>query len=127
MTDAAEVMILPSGLSGRLAFSPDGTLLAVGTAVIDVAGWRVLRVLRGHLAPATVAAFSPDGALVATAAFDGTARVHDVVTGATRIAINVGADEWANDIAFSPDGMVLATGGEGGIARIWDARTGRPL
>ena len=63
----------------KLAFSPDGHLLAVprgeGVLMVDVAGWKRAAQLQGHTGRVTAVAFSPDGALVATASEDGTARV----------------------------------------------------
>jgi WD40 repeat protein len=63
----------------KLAFSPDGRLLAVprgeGVRMIDVAGWALVAKLQGHTGTVRSVAFSPDGALVATASEDGTARV----------------------------------------------------
>ncbi len=128
MTGAAEVMLAPARLPGRLAFSPDGTLLAAGAAVIDVRSGRVLRVFRGQLSPVTGAAFSPDGALLATASFDGNVRVWGAVDGSVRADIAIGPDDWASDVAFSPDGTVLAAAcDDSETVRLWDPRTGRAL
>jgi WD40 repeat protein len=128
MTGAAEVMLAPARLPGRLAFSPDGTLLAAGAVVIDVRSGRVLRVFRGQLSPVTGAAFSPDGALLATASFDGNVRVWGAVDGSVRADITIGPDDWASDVAFSPDGTVLAAAcDDSETVRLWDPRTGRAL
>ncbi len=128
MTDSAEVMLAPAHLSGRLAFSPDGTLLAAGATVIDVRHGRVLRVFRGQLSPVTGAAFSPDGALLATASFDGTVRGWDAADGTVQADIAVGPDDWSADVAFSPDGTVLAAAcDDSETVRLWDPRTGRAL
>jgi WD40 repeat protein len=63
----------------RLAFSPDGRLLAVPRGervrLLDVERWSEVAVLQGHAGQVTAAAFSPDGSLVATASEDGTARL----------------------------------------------------
>jgi WD40 repeat protein len=63
----------------RLAFSPDGRLLAVPRGdrvrLLDVARWSEVAELQGHAGQVTAAAFSPDGSLVATASEDGTARL----------------------------------------------------
>ena len=121
-------MLAPANLPGRLAFSPDGTLLAVGPTVIDVRSGRVLRVFRGQLTPATGAAFSPDGTLLATASFDGNVRVWGAVDGSVRADIALGSDDWASDVAFSPDGTVLAGAcDDSETVRLWDPRTGRAL
>jgi WD40 repeat protein len=123
-----EVMLAPSSLSGRLAFSPDGALLAAGATVIDVPNGSVLRVFRGQLSPVAGAAFSPDGALLATATFDGSIRVWNVADGAGVADIALGPDDWTSDVAFSPDGSMLAAAcHDTETARLWDPRTGRAL
>ena len=128
MTGAAEVMLAPAHLPGRLAFSPDGTLLAAGPTVIEVRSGRVLRVFRGQLTPVTGAAFSPDGTLLATASFDGNVRVWGAVDGSVRADIALGPDDWASDVTFSPDGTMLAGAcDDSETVRLWDPRTGRAL
>ena len=79
-----------------------------------------------HVDDVLAAEFSPDGALIATASKDNTARIWDARTGAPvppalRHARTVAA------IAFSPDSLRVATASWDGTARIWDARTGAPL
>jgi WD40 repeat protein len=118
-------MLAPSSLPGRLAFSPDGALLAAGAAVIDVPNGSVLRVFRGQLSSVTGVAFSPDGALLATGSFDGSIRVWGVADGAPRTDIAFEPDDWAADVAFSPDGSVLAAACDDSKAvRLFDPRTG---
>jgi WD40 repeat protein len=69
-----------------LAFTPDGTLLAMASLDGAIRLWnvdqlaagkkgRALRSLRGHDGGITSLAFSMDGALMATASHDGTARL----------------------------------------------------
>ncbi|WP_261558378.1 pentapeptide repeat-containing protein, partial [Frankia tisae] len=81
-------------------------------------------------APATAAqnsvAFSPDGAVLATAAADGTARLWEVATGRPLRTLT-GHDGSVWSVAFSPDGTLLATAADDRTARLWDAATGRPL
>jgi WD40 repeat protein len=121
-------MLAPARLPGRLAFSPDGALLAAGAALIDVRSGRVLRVFRGQLSPVTGAAFSPDGTLLATGSFDGTVRVWDAVDGGVQAVIAIGPDDWASDVAFSPDGTMLAAAcDDSESVRLWEPRTGRAL
>ncbi len=69
--------------------------------------------------------FSPDGKRVATASWDGHARVFDAGTGlpvgdSMRHRVGVG------DVAFSPDGRWLATASWDSTARLWDAGSGDP-
>jgi WD40 repeat protein len=69
-------------------------------------------------------AWSPDGGLLATVSEDGTARVWDAVTGATRSTLS-GHGGAVQAVAWSPDGGLLATASGDGTARVWDAVTGR--
>jgi 3',5'-cyclic AMP phosphodiesterase CpdA len=80
--DAADAMIQqPMTSATGVAFSPDGTLLAVTRGyiveVIAVADWRPIRMLQGHTGAVNGLVFSPDGALLATASSDGTTRIWD--------------------------------------------------
>ena len=60
-----------------------------------------VRVLTGHTGIVSAVAFSPDGALIATASFDGTARLWEVATGNCLRILNGHADTvWS--VAFSP-------------------------
>ena len=52
-------------------------------------------------------AFSPDGSLLATNSFDGTARVWDTSSGEE--LLNLENDNGPGFVAFSPDGSLLAT------------------
>jgi WD40 repeat protein len=75
------------------------------------------------VAPVTGVAFSPDGTLLATGSFDGTARIWEVATCAT-LAVLARYEDGVNDVAFAPSGTLLATGGNDCAVRIWDTATG---
>ena len=72
-------------------------------------------------------AFSPDGALLASAGGDMTVRIWDVAT-RTSVRTITGHTEKVCAVAFSPpDGSLLASASEDGTVRIWDAATGAPV
>jgi hypothetical protein len=66
-------------------------------------------------------AFSPDGARLATASWDKTARLWDARTGEELLVLKGHTDE-VHAVCFSPDGTRLATASADNTARLWDAR-----
>lgn len=99
----------------RLAYSPDGAWLAVGSSEKDEApSIRVLDALTGaelsrlgHDKMINTVTFSTDGTRVATASTDQTARVFDVDSGTELSRIEHSAPVAAAE--FSPDGRRLVT------------------
>jgi WD40 repeat protein len=65
------------------------------------------------------AAFSPDGARIATASEDKTARIWDAATG-KEITVLRGHESYVLSAAFSPDGARIVTASGDKTARIWD-------
>ncbi len=114
----------------RLAFSPDGEVLATGDFDGAVHLWEVST---GHrMGPPLEAgsivqalAFSPDGRLLAA----GTAEIiHQLVLWDLATRRPRGAPirfkDWACHLAFSPDGSRLAVGSHDSTARLVNAATG---
>jgi WD40 repeat protein/serine/threonine protein kinase/TPR repeat protein len=83
-------------------------------------------VLSGHEDFVASAAFSPNGARVATASGDGTARIWDANTGAV-LGILRGHSAAIYAIEFSPDGRYVVTASDDATARVWDANSGTPV
>jgi WD40 repeat protein len=72
------------------------------------------------------AQFSPDGARIVTAVWDGTARIWDATTG-RQIAVLRGHEGGVSSAAFSPDGTRIVTAAPDKTVRLWDAATGQPI
>ncbi len=94
-----------------------------------------IRSLEGHINRLTSVAYSPDGTSVATASWDGSARIWDAKTGKETLRLGLddtklqpgepGANTF-HQIAFSPDGRVIACGGYRHIG-IYELATGKLL
>jgi hypothetical protein len=68
--------------------------------------------------------WSPDGALLATGSWDGTAKVWDAAGASEPITLK-GHTAGVFSVAWSPDGARLATGSVDCTAKVWDAADGR--
>jgi WD40 repeat protein len=87
--------------------------------VWDTQTGQELLTLKGHPAPISGVAFSPDGKRLASAAVaDGMVKLWDAQTGQEIINLKVGGH--VNNLAFSPDGHWLASDPNGTVT-IWDA------
>jgi WD40 repeat protein len=124
---------LPAGDSWnvRVAFSPDGKLLATQgphntVALWDVASRTMLEpALEGHSEPPQALAFSPDGRILASGGWDDRIILWDV---AQRRAIgsSLAGEDAVNSIAFSPDGRTLASSSNNYTVNLWDVASMKP-
>ncbi|NDJ77640.1 MAG: WD40 repeat domain-containing protein [Chloroflexi bacterium] len=105
------------------AFSPDGTLLALGTQFATIQ----LRVgadntqraeLTGHRSFVSALAFSPDGALLASGSWDRSVRLWNPATGDMLATLSGHADD-VTAVAFSSDGALLASSSADQTVRVW--------
>ena len=131
---------LPQGAKARLgkgdineiAYSPDGTHLAVagsiGIWLYDTTTYQEVALLTGHTGGVLSVSFSPDGRTIASGSGDiwfgdDTVRLWDAVTG-EHLRTLEGHTDSVRSVAFSPDGRTLASGGSWQEIRLWDALTG---
>ena len=115
LPDGAAARLGKGEITGNIAFSPAGTRLAVASSIgiwiYDVRPGKVkeLDLFTGHTGEVTALAFSPDGATIASANWDGTLYLWNAVTGEQLFTLE-GHKGGVRSIAFSPDGKTIASG-----------------
>jgi WD40 repeat protein len=115
-----------AGEVSKIAFSPDGRDLAVGSWDSTITIWNVsshhaVHVLHGHNLGVDDVAYSPDGALLVSASLDDTARVWDPSNGRL---LRIWRDpDPVTSVAFRSDGSEIVTADTVGTIRVWDACT----
>lgn len=120
---------LPEGAVARFgkgylydfAYSPDGTLIAVGSTIgiwlYDVQSGKAFKLLTGHNHYVNTVAFSPDGKTVASGGEN--IYLWDVHMGKLMKTF-IGNLDGTYSLAFSPDGRTLASGGRDSTVILWD-------
>jgi WD40 repeat protein len=112
----------------RVAFTPDGRWLTVGTTdgelllydpVTGKAGRRLVKLAKEPM----VLAYAPDGKTVAWGGYENDIRLIDRPSGKQRQQLK-GHTFWLRALAFSPEGRWLASGSDDGSARLWDLKAG---
>jgi WD40 repeat protein len=130
-------VLLPGSGIGAVAFSPQGSLLAVGGVYLqlwNVSGQQPRASLRATLHASVpsgdngtvygVPAFSPDGSIVAGSTPFGV-QLWDAATGRQLRMLSAAAVD--DTVAFDSTGQFLAGGGQNGTAQLWDVATGAPI
>ena len=120
---------LGKGWIGDIAYSPDGTRLAVagsiGIWLYDTATHQEIALLTGHTDWVRSVSFSPDGRTLASGSYQ-EIRLWDGVTG-SHLRTLTGHTHWVWSVSFSPDGRTLASGSYDDTIRLWDGVTGSHL
>lgn len=131
--DGSECRSVDCGLEKEvtaLAFSPDGSRLAIGgfdrrLILWDLQKNRELASLESQM-PFSAVAFRPDGREIAVADYNAVLRICDANTLRERMQLR-GHTGGIASVAFSTDGKRLLTGSEDSTVKVWDAATGREL
>ena len=116
---------------GRIAWSPDGRMLASPSAdqtirLWDVATGQCLHTLEGHTDEVKAVSFDKSVRVLASASFDHTIKLWEVQSGKLLRTL-IGHVSWVNSVAFDPQSDLLASGGEDKTIRLWDVEAGRLL
>ena len=118
---------LGKGEIDEIAYSPDGTQLAVRSSIgiwlYDVHTSGEINLLAGHTDSVNAMAYSPDSQTLASGSSDKTIRLWDAVTGEHKQTLEGHTGE-IRSIVYTPDGHTLASGSWSGEIRLWDAVTG---
>ncbi len=129
-----------SGSVTALAFSRDGSRLAVASGVTGVAGEVRLyaltpqgqpagppqHVLGGHQDVVLALDFSPDGKTLATSGYDKLIKLWDVASGKEVRTLREHSDS-VYGIAFNADGKLLASVAADRAVKLWEAASGKLL
>ena len=124
----------PCGHASGLAYSLDGTLLAVGNMESSqVYVWRLsdgllVKAFDGFSQSTYDVAFSPDGKTLAAVGepqgSGAAAKIFDVASGNLIRTLPTNSGFYVDSVAFSPDGSYIATGGAMNAIDLWRASDG---
>ena len=121
---------LGKGWINEIAYSPDGSRLAVASRIgiwlYDTHTGAEVALLTGHTDHSWSVSFSPDSRTLASGSWDGTIRLWEVATGEhLRTFEGHAVAVWS--VSFSSDSRTLASGSWDGTIRLWKVATGEHL
>ncbi len=116
---------------GRIAWSPDGKLLASPCDDHTVRLWdpssgRCLHILSSHTKHVICVAFHPESRILASGDIDGSVKLWNSKGGELLRTLE-GHKGIVRSIAFHPDGVILASSGDDGVVALWDVSSGTML
>ena len=132
LPEGAKARLGKGRLTGDIAYSPDGTRLAVASSIgiwmYDAQTGEALDLLTGHTGDVLSVSFSPDGTTLASGSRDRTIRLWNAETG-EHLHTLIGHTDAVNSVSFSPDGNTITSGGDWDdtTIRLWNAETGEHL
>jgi WD40 repeat protein len=122
-----------SAMPAHVAFSPDGSTLAVGRFDQEIQLWNVtsgdpvFSLAEQDEVPTKSMQFSPDGAALAAGVHDGRVMFWDVGRGEIINTLHYPGETDIHDVAFSPDGAYLASAGRVPAVILWSVDRGEPV
>jgi WD40 repeat protein len=134
VTPRVRLLAMPRRVINAAAVSPDGKLAALAgyreVRLVATDSRATVRTLAGHHGNVTRAIFSPDGALLLTAAGEpglfGEVKLWNAADGA-EVRTIVGHRDALYAAALSPDAKLIATGGYDQTIRLWDVASGQEV
>lgn len=127
---AKQVYFVAKEVGPRMAFSPDGKLVAAGTSngiglwEVTIAGKKIREIETDVGGGGLTPVFSPDGKTLVIGNRNSNPRLIETATGKL---LHVLEKKCTQGIRFNPAGTILATANVDGSVGLWDVATGKLL